>query len=400
VLRVLTTVAFLALAAPAAAVPDCPDAHPQRTLLSGQGVLESVIGGPDGRLYFTDTDKNALMRLAAPDAQPTVVADGIDSPGGLLVGLDGKSIIVGYGDGFQQGAAGNLSGMSGLVRVDLATGKKTTIVTGTSMSNGLARDPAGVMYASSDVGTGIDRIVGDRVQRNWARVISSNGLAVSANGRYLFANQTFQPAAIQRIDLTDPSRVEQYAAPGPEDMAAGLDGLTIDQHDRLFAATNGVSGQVWRIGTDKSICALSKSVPLASAVAFGGGGAFPVTSLYAVGFQGELVEIPGARPRPVVPKHPAPYLRVHVRPRFVRAKRRTRLRITVRRGIVREPRAVVRVGRRSAVTDLRGRARVTVRPRHRGFLRLRVRAAGVPPVKLRVRVLRAKPAPRPQALTG
>jgi hypothetical protein len=267
------------------------------------------------------------------------------------------------------------------------------------MSNGLARDPAGVMYASSDAGTGIDRIVGDKVERNWARVVSPNGLAVSGNGRYLFANQTFQPAAIQRIDLTDPSRVERYAAPGPDDMAAGLDGLTIDQSDRLFAATNGVSGQVWRIGTDKSICALSKDVPMASAVAFGGGGAFPATSLYAVGFSGELVELPNARPVPLVPKHPAPYLRVRVRPRFVRARHRTRLRIVVRRGVVREPRAVVRVGRRATATDLRGRARVTVRPRHRGFLRLRVRAAGVPMLKERVRVLRARPAPRPQALT-
>src|SRR4051812_35940776 len=98
--RTLTlAVAFvLAAAAPAAAVPDCPDAHPLRGLLAGQGVLESVIGGPDGRLYFTDTDKQALMRLDAPGAQPVPVATGIESPGGLLVGLDGRSIIVGYGD--------------------------------------------------------------------------------------------------------------------------------------------------------------------------------------------------------------------------------------------------------------------------------------------------------------
>jgi sugar lactone lactonase YvrE len=395
--RLLTLALFLALAAPAAAVPGCPDAHPQRSLLTGQGVLESVIGGPDGKLYYTDTDQDALMRLDRPGAQPQVLADGIDSPGGLLVGLDGKSIIVGYGDGFQQGAAGNLVGLAGLIRVDLVTGKKTTIVTGTSMSNGLARDPAGVIYASSDAGAGIDRIVGDKVQRSWARVISSNGLAVSRDGRYLFANQTFQPAAIQRVDLTDPSKVEQYAAPGPEDIAAGLDGLTIDQDDRLFAATNGVSGQVWRVGTDKSICALSTDVPMASAVAFGGGGAFPATNLYAVGFAGEVVEIPDVRKPP--PPPPARYLRVRVRPRFVRARHRSRLTVVVRRGRVNEPRALVRVRGHRARTDAGGRARVIVRPRRRGFLRIRVRAAGVPPVRLRVRVLRAKPAPRPQALT-
>jgi sugar lactone lactonase YvrE len=396
--RVLTLVVFLVLAAPAAAVPDCPDAQPQRSLLTGQGVLESVIGGPDGKLYFTNSDAGALMRLDAPGAQPTVAADGIEEPGGLLVGPDGKSIIVGFGNSFQQGGVGNVAGMSGLISVDVNTGKKTAIVTGTSMSNGLARDPAGAIYASNDVGTGIDRVVGTTVERNWARIVSANGLAVSANGRYLFANQTFQPAAIQRVDITDPSRVEQYAAPGPEDMAAGLDGLTIDHDDRLFAATNGAYGEIWRIGTDKAICALSRDVPLASAVAFGGGGAFPVTSLYAVGFGGDVVEIPNVRTEP--PPAPARYLRVRIRPRFVRAKRRSRLRVTVRRGRVLEPRAHVQVGRRSAVTDARGRARVAVRPRRRGFLTVRVRAAGVPPVKLRVRVLRAKPAPRPQALTG
>jgi sugar lactone lactonase YvrE len=397
-LRVLTLVAFLALAAPAAAVPDCPDAQPQRSVLTGQGVLESVIGGPDGRLYFTNSDLGALMRLDRPGAEPTVFADGIEEPGGLLVGLDGKSIIVGYGDGFQNGAAGNVVGLAGIISVDIATGKKTPVVTGTSMSNGLARDPAGAIYASNDVGTNIERVVDGRVERGWARVTSANGLAVSADGRYLFANQTFQPAAIQRVDITDPSRVEQYAAPGPEDMAAGLDGLTIDQDDRLFAATNGAYGEIWRIGTDRSICALSRDVPLASAVAFGGGGAFPVTSLYAVGFGGDVVEMPGVRSEPPAP--PARYLRVRVRPRFVRAQRRSRLTVTVRRGRLLEPRAVVRLGRRMGVTNERGRARLRVRPRRRGFLRGRVRAAGVPPVKLRVRVLRAEPAPRPQALTG
>ncbi len=399
-IRLVAVTAFFALAAPAAAVPDCPDAQPQRELLSGQGVLESIVGGPDGRLYYTDTSQDALMRLDAPGAQPTVVADGIDSPGGLLVGPDGKSIIVGYGNGFANGAAGNVVGLAGLISVDIATGAKKTIVTGTSMSNGLARDPAGVIYASDDAGVGIDRIVDDRVEQRWATVVSSNGLAVSANGRYLFANQTFQPAAVQRIDLTDPSQVEEYAAPGPEDTHAGLDGLAIDHLDRLFAATNGVSGQVWRISTDRSICALSKNVMLASAVAFGSGGAFPLTSLYAVGFAGQLVEIPGARPAPPARPKRVAYLRVRVRPRFVRAKRRSRLTVIVRRATALEPRALVRVGRRAARTGPRGRARVKVRPRRRGFLRVRVQAAGVEPVTLRVRVLRAKPAPRPQALTG
>ena len=384
--RVLTVVFLLLLAAPARAVDDCGDLSEPRTIVSGQGLLESVIGGPDGSLYYTDTDKEALMRLDAPDAEPVVVADGIDKPGGLLVGLDGTSIIVGYGDGFAEGAAGNLVGLAGLLRVDLATGEKTTVATGTSMSNGLARDPAGVVYASDDAGTGIDRVVGDRVQRNWARVVSGNGLAVSGDGRHLFVNQTFQPAAIQRVDITDPSVVEQYAAPGPEDTAAGLDGLTIDQDDRLFAAANA-AGEIWRVGKDRRICAIARGLSMPSAVAFGSGGVFPVTSLYAVTFGGDVVEIPEARPAPPPGGSSAARLRLRVIPRLLRAGVRTRLTVTVRRGRRREEGARVRVGRKTARTGRAGRARLTVRPRRPGFITVRARAAGVPAVRQRVRVL-------------
>lgn len=398
--RGLTLVFLLALAAPAAAVPDCPDAKPAATILSGQGSLESVIGGPDGHLYYTDTGKGALMRLDAPNTEPVVVADGIDAPGGLL--LDGGSIIVGYGDGFATAAQAELNPTAGLVRVDLATGAKTTVAEKTSMSNGLARDAAGVVYASSDVGTiGIDRIVGSQVERSWVRVPSANGLAVSADSRYLFANQTFQMPAIQRIDLTDPDHFETYATGAPEDATAGLDGLTIDQDDRLYAAVN-LAGEVWRIGTDRGVCALTRGLMTTSAVAFGGGGAFPATSLYAVGFDGVVVEIPQARALPAAAARPnRAQLRVRIRPRFVRARRRTRVTIVVHRGRALEPRAAVRLGHTRVVrTGARGRAHVRVRPRHRGFLRLRVRAAGVPAFKGKVRVLRADPGPRPVALTG
>lgn len=389
----------LSLPASAQAVDDCGDmpGTPPRVILGGQGLLESVIGGPDGRLYFTDTDKDALMRLDAPGADPVVVADGIDKPGGLLVGLDGESIVVGYGDGFAEGAVGNLIGLAGLVRVDLATGEKTTIATGTSMSNGLARDPAGAVYASDDAGAGIDRVIGDRVERNWARVVSGNGLAVGSEGRWLYVNQTFQPAAVQRVDITQPENVERYAAPGPADTAAGLDGLTIDQDDRLFAAANA-AGEVWRVGRDRRICAIARGLSMPSAVAFGSGGEFPATSLYAVTFGGDVVEIPAARASAPPPGPSArSLLRLRVRPRMLRAGTRTRVTVTVRRGTRLEPRARVRIGRKVRRTGSRGRARIFVRPRRAGFIVVRARAAGVPPVSQRVRVLR--PSERPQAVT-
>ena len=221
-------------------------------------------------------------------------------------------------------------------------------------------------------------------------------MAVSRNGRYLFVNQTFQPAAIQRVDLTDPGKVEQYAAPGAEDITAGLDGLTIDQDDRLFAAANQ-AGEVWRIGTDGSICALARGLNRPSAVAFGAGGMFPVTNLYVVTFGGTLSEIPGVRLAPQPGLDPSTALRLRVRPRLLRAGQRTRVRVTVRRGRALEPHAFVRVGPKTTRTGPRGHARVWLRPRRRGFVGVRVRAAGVPPATLRLRVLPRKP--RPQAVT-
>ena len=322
-------------------------------------------------------------------------SDGIEAPGGLLLGLDGSSIVQGYGDGFATGALGNVVGLAGLLRIDTASGEQSTIATGTSMSNGLARDPAGVIYASDDVGTGIDRIVGERVQRNWATVISGNGLAVSANGRYLFVNQTFQPAAIQRIDLTEPTRVEHYAAPGPLDFAAGLDGLTIDQKDRLFAAANA-SGEVWRIDTNGTICAIARGLNQPSAVGFGTGGAFPETSLYAVTFGGDVVEIPKARPAPKANGGRKARLLLRIRPRVLRVGVRKQVTVTVRRGRALEPLARVRIGKKVKRTHADGRVRVFIKRKRAGFVRVHARAAGVPPVRGRVRVL--PQTPRPQAI--
>ena len=138
------------------------------------------------------------------------------------------------------------------------------------MANGVAVGPDGAVYGSNDVGVGIDRVLDGAVTRAWATIASSNGLVVDTTGQYLFAAQTFVPAAISRITLTDPPVVEPWFAAPEADSAAGLDGLTRDARDRLYVAANG-GGAVWRVGTDRQACALAHMPPLGpSAVAFGG----------------------------------------------------------------------------------------------------------------------------------
>lgn len=372
------------LAAPAQAVPDCPGVAPPRIVLEGQGVLESIIADRKGRLVYSDGTKKAFMRLDAAGVPPRVLTPDVEAPGGLALDADG-ALLAGYGDSIANGARGESDPQAGLLRIDPETGAKATYAAGLQMANGLARGRDGTLYASNDIGTSLDRVLPDRtVEVGWADVQSPNGLAVDSTGRFLFAAQTFRPAAIQRVDIAT-RRSTLYAQPPAEDIAAGLDGMTIDERDRLFVAANA-AGEIWRVDTDRTICALARGQAQASAVNFGsaapGAPGFPATSLYFVTFGGVVGEIPGARPAAVTPATlPRPRrLRVTVAPLAPKALRRLRLRVRVRSasaaGGTRYLRgATVRIGRRSARTDSAGRASVPVYLR-RGISRLRVSAPG------------------------
>ena len=130
-------------------------------------------------------------------------------------------------------------------------------------------------------------------------IISSNGLVVGRAQHWLYAAQTFQPAAIQRIRSSNPDVVEPYYTAPPADIAAGFDGMARDGRGNLFVAANAF-GEVWRIGRDGSACVVSSGHMNASAVAVGRGKRrFRRGNVYVVGFNGEVVELKGAlRTRP------------------------------------------------------------------------------------------------------
>ncbi len=285
---------LVAFAGSAHAAPPCPKQPEARTLVELGSTLESIIAGPDGRLYFTDADAGELLVLPRPGAEPKVLLDGIDAPGGLTFDFDG-SLMVGFGNSIPGGTAGNVSPMAGLLRVDIRSGESEVAVEGLAMANGLATGPDGAIYASDDFGTGIDRVVASEVQRSWASVVSSNGLVVDRAGENLYAAQTFQPAAIVKVPIADPASASTYVQAPPGDTSAGPDGMTRDGLDRLYVAANG-AGQIWRVNRKREICSLAETAPLGpSAVSFGRGrkGPFPRTNLYFVSFQGQLVELEG-----------------------------------------------------------------------------------------------------------
>lgn len=288
---IATTIALTA--APAlAAPPTCAGYTPDpKNLITGLGTLESVIVDQHGHLYFTDVSAGELLRVAKPGAKPKPVVTGIDSAGGLA--WDRGKLIIGYGDSIE--TASFSDPMAGLISYNPKTGKSHHFISGTQMSNGLARGHDTSIFASSDVGLGIDRVFNHHVELNWANIASPNGMVVSRNGRWLYANQTFVPAQISRIEIADPMNVQTYANPEASEIAAGLDGMTADGRGRLYVAANGL-GWVGRVDRDRSFCSLATGTGMTSAVALGHGKrAFSKHNLYAVNFGGQLIEIPNVR---------------------------------------------------------------------------------------------------------
>jgi sugar lactone lactonase YvrE len=306
--RALACAAAALLAAPAsaAAVADCDRQPAARVLVSGLGTLESVIADDRGRLFFTDADAGHLLVMDRRRSEPRVLVQGIRAPGGLAWLPDG-SLLVGYGDAIQTALTGEQDPQAGLILVDPRTGEHSVYAGGLAMANGVVRASGGAIYASADVGTaGIDRIAGGEVTVGWASVDSPNGLVIDSSGRWLYAAQTFVPAAIARIEIANPANVETFYRAPAADIAAGLDGMIRDGRDRLYVAANG-GGAVWRVEANGAqACALARMPPLGpSAVAFGSAPdgrsgrplGFGRRNLYVTTFQGDLIQLKDVRGR-------------------------------------------------------------------------------------------------------
>lgn len=296
------SLASLALAAPAsAALPDCANSPVPRTIYSGQGTLESVIAGKGGRLYFTSTPSSGsgrLLKADSPGSEPRVLADGFDGPGGMV--WSNHRLIVGDGNTAANGVAGDATPNARLFSVNAASGAKTVFARGLGMANGVARAPDGTIFGSNAAGQLLDRIEVTRagragaVDHGWASVPGGNGMVVDRSGRFLYVNRTTAiPSAIARVEIADPTNVTTFASM-PEEPAGFLDGMTRDRDGNLYVAAFG-AGQVWRVDTSGRACVLARGLLNPSAVAFGRGTKrFRGGNLYAVGWGGEVVELPAA----------------------------------------------------------------------------------------------------------
>ncbi|MCB8970170.1 MAG: SMP-30/gluconolactonase/LRE family protein [Solirubrobacterales bacterium] len=278
----------------AVALDACPDAPQPRVLASGQGTLESVGVDRKGRIFFTDLDGPGRLLRLRNDGRVRTLASGIDAPGGIV--FKRNSLLVGYGNSFEQAADGPLDPEGGLLQVDPRTGATSKFVEGLQMANGVARGAHGQIFASNALGTGIDRISGGTVELGWANVTSPNGLAVSTDKKYLYASQTLTAAAIQRIPLNDPAAASTWYSAPAADAGAGLDGLERGPDGAFYVAAAG-GGQVWRVTGPGEACVMLTRTPFPtgpSDLAFTRGRGFRDGTLLVTTWGGELLALPGA----------------------------------------------------------------------------------------------------------
>jgi sugar lactone lactonase YvrE len=264
---------------------------------SAAGLFESVAVDRRGRLFFTNTTAGELLMIPRSGAKARVVLDGIDAPGGIVFRRNGN-VLVGYGDSIAQGSDGEENPEAGLIEVDPRTGRSDVFVDGLQMANGVTRGPGGQIFASTDFGSGVDRVADGSVELGWAPMEGSNGMVVDRRKRNLLVNQTFTtPPTIRKVPLGDPTGSTPWFT-APSEPGAFLDGLTRDRDGNLYAAANG-SGAVWKVSSRHDACVLWQGLPFPSGpsdVAFGRGkGRFPKGSLFVTTFAGELIQLRRAR---------------------------------------------------------------------------------------------------------
>ncbi|MCB0858809.1 MAG: SMP-30/gluconolactonase/LRE family protein [Solirubrobacterales bacterium] len=293
-------VASLALVPNALAIPQCTGSVSQKTLYTGQGVLEAVISGGGGKLFVSGTnsgfdDPASLIRIDRPGAAPKVIANAPAGPGGLA--WMGKELLWGNGNTLAGGQSGDANPQARLLKVNPRSGKYSTWATGLGMANGVTRARDGYVFASNDFGLKLDRVTPKGVtSHGWANVESGNGMVVGKNGKYLFVNQTFKnPGSIARVEISNPSNVTTwFSAAGLDNQVPAFDGLARDGNNNLYAAA-WAAGEVWKITPDRQACSVASGIPQISNLAFGGGkSGFNRNTLYAVGFGGQIVQIKGA----------------------------------------------------------------------------------------------------------
>ncbi len=288
------TFAPIAMAGQLQDVPFCPGVGKPKTVLSSASTLEAAAFDGEGHLILSNWLGNKLYQLQSPQGRLQVAKKFVWAPGGLVPMPDGTLLV---GSGIDSLALlAPRYGFARIYQVDLRTSEKSVYASGISMGNGLVRAPDGTVFASNDLAPALDRIDPDgTVHRGWYRESPANGLAIANDGNTLFANVSLDQTRIMAIDPVTAEAHIHFQPP------AGLewvffDDLEIDTQDRLYVPLY-FGGQVWRIDSDGSFCALAKGLLLPAGITLGvDANGFSSHSVYVTTHLGKLIEIPDAVP--------------------------------------------------------------------------------------------------------
>lgn len=267
------------LASPGAAlaagtgVQACAGTGPTTTVVRDGSWLESSAFDPVGQLLYTDVISGKITALGAPGG-PRRSLGRVALPGGMRPTADGRMALA-SGNTYPQ-----LIGGASVYLLDTATGAKTRIASRLVGANGLAHDVAtGTTYTSDELDSRIDRVgPGGAVTLKWWRGAGApNGLALSADGRTLYANLS-GTAKVIAIDTATGATRTVYRVPG---LAPLPDGLAIDDAGRLYLALY-FAGEVLRLDPSTGVaCRLARGLTLPTSVAIPpAGGAFDAASVY------------------------------------------------------------------------------------------------------------------------
>lgn len=291
--------AAVASAAPVpSSIPMCADVGAPRVIVGGQPrTFEAVAFDDRGAMLLSDTLGNRLDVVDRPGAAPRMLAP-VYFPGGIAPMPDG-TVLVGSGMMAAPALASPAVGVAKLIRVNPRNGHHRVYAEGLSMGNGVVRAPDGTVYASNDLTSTIDRIGTDgRVERGWYDQSPGNGLAMSADGRTLFANVSFGDTRIVAIDTATGTGRTYYRPPAGMNWTSldALDDLDIDRRGRLYAPLY-FGGQVLRVDSDGSHCAIATGLTAPAGISLGRSGAgFSTRSVYVTTHAGAVIEIPRAVP--------------------------------------------------------------------------------------------------------
>jgi len=152
-------------------------------------------------------------------------------------------------------------GENSLVKVDISTGAKTTLVTGMSYPNGGEVDPDGFIYVAEQNAGRIRRIdsnTGDfTVIAN--NLNNPNGVIFSPDWQTLYVG-SFGGGTVYAIDRIGPGNWQTRVFVQDPGQNGGFDGINVDECGNVYV-TEFVAGIVWRISPDGNTVQQAVNLP-------------------------------------------------------------------------------------------------------------------------------------------